>query len=238
MTPALVRGTVRHERRAPFRHGLQFRTYQWLIDIDRPPQIPGIVSFPPRDHFAGGASSLREAVESFAIAQGEVIHEGDHMLMLASGRSAGHVFDPLSVFWCIDPAGSVRWAILEIHNTYGDRHAHLLHLDDRGNASVTKEFYVSPFFPIDGRYDASLVLRDNHIAVSIRLIREDDLVFTASFVGVPVRVTFANVLRAAVRTPLATWQTSARIRFHGIWLWLRRLPVISRPTHETQAGFR
>ena len=36
------------------------------------------------------------------------------------------------------------------------RHAYLLHTDDRGRAQVPKEFYVSPFYPVDGRYRMSL----------------------------------------------------------------------------------
>lgn len=236
--PSLVRGTVHHERRTPWRHGLHFRTYQWLIDVDTPPRIRGLASFPVRDHFAGNAASLRAAATAFAEAQGEQVQQGDRILMLASARSAGHVFDPLTVFWCLDAGGGLRWAILEIHNTYGDRHAHLVHPDADGRASIAKAFYVSPFFPVDGRYDALLRLQDERVAVAIRLVREGETAFTASFVGTPVPVTRSNLVRAFLRTPFATWQTTIRIRIHGIWLWLRRLPVIHRPAHPMQAGFQ
>ena len=33
-----------------------------------------------------------------------------------------------------------------------------------------------------------------------------------------------------------TQRTSLLIRLHGVWLWLRRLPVIPRPAHEPQEG--
>ena len=235
--PALVRGTVRHMRHQPFRHGLRMHTYQWLIDVDAPPSLTPLVDFPVRDHFGGHAATLREAVTAFVRGQGGAVAADERILMLAGGRSFGHAFDPLSVFWGIGPEGDMRWAVLEIHNTYGDRHGHLVH-PERGRARVSKAFYVSPFFPIDGEYTSSLVLDHDRIAVSIVLERDGQTAFTASFVGTPLPISMANVARALVRTPLATWQTSLRIRVHGIWLWLRRLPVVPRPVHDPQVGFR
>ena len=50
----------------------------------------------------------------------------DRVLMLANARVLGHTFDPLSVFWCLRPDGSLRAVVFEVHNTYGERHAYLL----------------------------------------------------------------------------------------------------------------
>lgn len=233
--PALVRGEVRHLRRRPFRHGLNFKTYEWLVELDHS-DLPGGARLLPADHFGGEADNLREALVAFAASSGESVEPGDRLIMLASARSSGYVFNPLSVYWCLTESGHTRWAVLEIHNTYGDRHAHLLHPDDRGRAEIAKEFYVSPFFEISGSYKVALELDSERVLVSVNLHQEDELIFSASFAGSPVPATGLNRLRAAVRTPLATWQTMLRIRLHGIWLWLRRLPVVPRPEHEKQKG--
>ena len=45
--------------------------------------------------------------------------------MLANARIFGHVFDPLSVFWCYDGRGRLACVVAEVHNTYGERHAYL-----------------------------------------------------------------------------------------------------------------
>lgn len=236
--PSIVRGTVRHERRMPWRHGLSFKTYEWLIDLDAP--FPGSVlaRMSGRDHFGGSEESIRIAVERFAREHGEHVQPGDRLLMLASARSFGYVFNPLSVFWCIDHEQRVRWAILEIHNTYGDRHAHVIHLDDLGKSTVQKEFYVSPFFTIEGEYAVRAVVDPKHAHVSVNLHQNNALVFTASFSGTPVRATMLTLIRAALRTPFAAQQTMLRIKAHGIWLWLRRLPVVPRPEHKEQVGMR
>lgn len=236
--PAIVRGSVRHERRTPFRHGLSFRTYEWLIDLDQPFPDSVLARMSFEDHFGGTGPSLRAAVERFAREQGEEVLPGDRLLMLASARSFGYVFNPLSVYWCLDGHNRVRWAILEIHNTYGDRHAHLIHLDDLGKSRVKKEFYVSPFFTIAGEYAVRATLDTHHAHVSVNLHQDNVLVFTASFSGTPIRASGINVLRAAFRTPFAAQQTMVRIKAHGIWLWLRRLPVVQRPEHKEQVGMR
>jgi DUF1365 family protein len=44
------------------------------------------------------------------------------------------------------------------------------------------------------------------------------------------------VLRAVVRNPLPSQRVSALIRWHGIRLWLRRLPVVKRPPHSVPEG--
>lgn len=236
--PALVRGSVLHERRTPFRHGLKFRTYEWLVDLDQPLPHSPFARLESRDHFGGAAPTLRSAVEAFAAEHDADVRPGDRLLMLAAARSMGYVFNPLSVFWCIDPSNTVRWVLLEIHNTYGDRHVHLIHPDEQGRSEISKEFYVSPFFTIDGGYRVRTLLSTESAHVSVNLHQHDQLVFTASFTGKPVSASRWNRLRAACRTPLATYQTMLRIRFHGIWLWLRRLPVVKRPHHEEQAGMR
>jgi DUF1365 family protein len=41
-----------------------------------------------------------------------------------------------------------------------------------------------------------------------------------------------------ISMPFMTHRTSLLIRIHGVWLWLRRLPVVPRQAHRTQEGTR
>ena len=235
----LVRGKVLHQRRTPFKHGLKFTNYLWLVDLDEP--LPSSLSkkLLPKDHFGGEAISLKEAVVHFAKSRGEEVLKSDRLMMLASARTNKYVFNPLSVYWCLDSDGKCRWAILEIHNTYGDRHAHLIRPDSQGNARLDKEFYVSPFFKVEGEYKARAYLGQNDdqkVAVSVNLYQNNALVFTASFTGAQQEANTINRISAYMRTPFSTLQAMFRIRAHGIWLWLRRLPVVPRPNHPKQSG--
>ena len=66
--------------------------------------------------------------------------------MLTNARVLGHVFNPLTVYWCHHPDGTLACVVAEVHNTYGERHCYLLRTDAAGRARTAKEFYVSPFF--------------------------------------------------------------------------------------------
>ena len=228
-------GETRHHRLVPFTHRIKVRSYLWLIDVDAIPQT-FLAKWTPKDHFGGKATSLREAVETFAEANEAKVESGDRILMLAAPRSFGYVFNPLSVYYCVTSSGEIRFAILEIHNTYGERHAHLLYPDTKGDAGVEKQFYVSPFFEVRGRYEVKLRLDESKIVSVVNLFQDEKLVFSATFAGAPRPATLSNRIKAAIRTPFSNFQTTARIRLHGVYLWARRLPVVKRPAHPAPKG--
>ncbi len=233
--PSLVVGEVRHQRRVPIRHTVRMRTHLWLVDLDALAGRPSR-GFRVADHFGGDGASIASQLREYAAALGEPVGPDDRLVMLAAPRLAGHVFNPLSVHWCLTPAGRVRFAVLEIHNTYGERHAQLVRLDDGERATVAKEFYVSPFFAVSGAYRVRLQLRPDRVHVAIVLDDEEgNPVFTAAFRGIPKPATRRARVAAFARTPFATLQTSARIRWHGVRLWAR-LPVQARPRHTPPWG--
>jgi DUF1365 family protein len=107
---------------------------------------------------------------------------------------------------------------------------------ERSPARVDKEFYVSPFFAVEGRYDITTRLTGSAVAVAISLTQGEERVFTASVHGDLQPATRRRVLRVVARTPFPSQRVSALIRWHGIRLWLRRLPVVARPPHVPSKG--
>jgi DUF1365 family protein len=158
--------------------------------------------------------------------------------MLANARAAGYVFDPLTTYFCFDADGALEGVLAEVHNTYGERHCYPLDVVRQMPARVDKEFYVSPFFAVEGRYDIRTRLTGSTVAVAISLTQGEDTVFNASVSGSLVPATRARVLRAVARNPLPSHRVSALIRWHGVRLWLRRLPVVARAPHRVPEGLR
>ncbi|MGH4031534.1 DUF1365 domain-containing protein [Actinomycetota bacterium Odt1-20B] len=233
--PALYRCTIRHVRTVPVRHALRHRTYMWLIDPDHPPQLPRglrvLARFDARDHFTGGQPSLRARLDAFLAGEG-VDLDGGPVVMLTHARVFGYVFNPLTLYWCHGGDGRLRCVVAEVHNTYGERHAYLLGPDGAGRACADKEFYVSPFFPVDGRYRMRLPRPGERLDLTVQLERDGGRPFTATVRGSRREVTAGVLLRLALRHPCATLAVSAAIRLHGIRLALRGLPVQPRPAHR------
>ncbi|GES28171.1 DUF1365 domain-containing protein [Streptomyces angustmyceticus] len=238
-TPALYTCLVSHTRTAPVRHSLRHRTYMWLVDLDRLPQLPAVLRplarFDARDHFDGTAPTIRAGLERFLTSRG-VRLEGGRVLMLAHARVLGHVFNPLTLYWCHDPGGAPLCVVAEVHNTYGERHCYLLHTDAQGRAETAKDFYVSPFFPVDGAYRMRLPEPAARLDLTVQLRRGDARPFTATVRGTRRPATPRHLLATVLRHPWSTAAVSAGIRRHGIALFLRGLRVQPRPRHRIQEG--
>ncbi|MFJ5269563.1 DUF1365 domain-containing protein [Streptomyces sp. NPDC088358] len=141
-TPALYPCTVSHVRTAPIRYVLRHRTYMWLTDPDHPPRLPlplrPLAGFDPRDHFDGDLPTIRAGLDRFLAGHG-IDLRGGPVTMLTHARVLGHVFNPLTLYWCHDPGGAPRCVVAEVHNTYGERHCYLLLPDDGGTAREQRD---------------------------------------------------------------------------------------------------
>ena len=74
--------------------------------------------------------------------------------MAANARALRLLLQPDQRLLVLRPRrGALAGVIVEVHNTYGGRHAYLVHPDEQGRARVDKALYVSPFHGTDGWYD-------------------------------------------------------------------------------------
>ena len=62
---------------------------------------------------------------------------------------------------------SLTRMIAEVHNTYGQRHRYLLRTDDAGRAETEKQFYVSPFNQVQGRYEMRLPIPGDDLRIDL-----------------------------------------------------------------------
>jgi uncharacterized protein len=235
--PLLYECRITHARLTPVRNTFTYRTYLWLVDLDRLPRTRRLAAFEARDHLGDPRRTIRANVDSY-LRSNDIDLGGGQVLMLAHARVFGYVFNPLTLFWCHRADGTLGCVIAEVHNTYGQRHAYLLHTDDRGRARVPKEFYVSPFYPVDGSYLMSLPRPGPRLALNISLARPDGTRFTAGVRGTATRAGPRALVHSVMRHPWSTAVVSARIRWQGIKLYLRGLRPVPRPPHVSQEEVR
>jgi DUF1365 family protein len=221
-----------------------YTTCYWLIDVDNPPALPRALRpftrFDAGDHLGSPDAGLADNVRATLAEHGLA---AERILLLTCPRVAGHVFNPLSVFYCFaapTPGGSAELiaVIAEVHNTYGGRHVYVLRPDDAGRDTVGKEFYVSPFLPMGGTYLMRTPIPGEQLSVSIALRQGGQTPFVATLTGRGRPITTRSAITALLRWPLLTLRTAALIRWQGIRLWLRRVPVQPRPADATAKGRR
>jgi predicted NAD/FAD-binding protein/DUF1365 family protein len=224
----IFRTTIRHTRHTPFTRTFENHSHVWVVDLDALPdhgrRAVALGRIEARDHLGDPELSLRANVEAF-LANSDIHLGGGRILLAAQPRAWGYCFNPISVFWCFEASGALAATIVEVHNTYGDRHAYLLHTDAYGKANVEKAMYVSPFHGTDGTYTVVAPIPDDRLHIAVSLHSDDGAVFSASVVGTPTQ-------GQAPQAALASLRGALLIRAHGVWLWIRRLPVQPRPKHH------
>jgi hypothetical protein len=224
--PALYDVTIRHTRTTPIRNAFRYRSFCWLVDADNPPRLrwPArlLARFDDRDHL-----DVRQSLRAEGI-------EADRVLMLANARTLGYVFNPISVYWCYSGA-ALAAVVAEVHNTYGGRHAYVLRPDALGLAETAKQLYVSPFYPVDGRYRLHVPEPGERLSLSITLQRPDGEPFSATMAGERRPATMRSLLRMWWRYPLAPLRITALIRWQGLRLWRRGLEIVPRENNACSA---
>ncbi|GAA3440345.1 hypothetical protein GCM10018954_099680 [Kutzneria kofuensis] len=123
---ALYDVEVAHSRRERIDYAFKHRVFLWLVDLDELPALPRwlrpFARFQSRDHLGVPTRTIRQNLDAYLADHGI---RCSRILMLANARSLGHVFNPLTVFWCYNDA-ALACVVAEVHNTYGERHCYLL----------------------------------------------------------------------------------------------------------------
>lgn len=242
----LYEGRVVHDRRTPVRHLFRYGVYMWLVDLDELAALDrrlwafgadrrAVTTIRSRDHLGDARRSIRENVEAYLALHG-IDLEGGPVQLLTNARVLGYVFNPLSVFYCRGPGGEVRCVIAEVHNTHGERHCYLLHPGERGRAETEKEFYVSPFLTVDGRYRMTFAPPGDRLAIQMSLEQEGGRVFAASLTGTRLPLTNRSLGRMLFRYPLMTAKVTTLIHLQGLRLHRRGIAHVRRPRHARQEG--
>jgi uncharacterized protein len=240
----MYEGHVVHERRTALRNLFRYSVYMWLVDLDELAELDrrlwafghdrrGLTTIRARDHLGDPGRSIKANLLAYLDAHG-VDLEGGRVSLLTNARVLGYVFNPLSVYYCHAAGGELRCVVAEVHNTYGERHCYLLEPGERGRAEAGKEFYVSPFLTVDGRYRMSVPAPGERLSVQMALHQEGRRVFSASLTGRRLPLTNATVARVLARHPLMTARVTSLIHLQGVKLWLRGAARVPRPPHAPQ----
>jgi DUF1365 family protein len=238
MRSHLVEGTVRHRRARPVEYALEHDVFYLALDLDEVDEVArrirlisrnrrNVLEFRDADHWPEPAGDLRQAVLAHLRAEGED-PTGWRITLVASLRVFGYVFNPASFYLCRDAAGVLRVVIVEVHNTpHLERHLYTLRPRDDGRrfvAPMDKDFYVSPFIDIDGRYTVHVQDEPSRLRIAINLRQDGAPLLATSLVLTRRRLTNRSVLRMLLRHPLSTQRTVGLIYIHAWRLWRKGVP--------------
>jgi DUF1365 family protein len=233
---------VMHRRLFPVQYRFSYRVFSLLLDLDALDQVPpllrigegfGLLHFSAKDHGPRDGSALRPWADRLLRQQGIEL-EGGRIRLLCMPRVLGFGFNPLSLWYCEHADGSLRAALAEVSNTFGDSHFYLL--ADGGKPlgwpvreKATKCFYVSPLMEMGHEYQFRLAEPAEKLGVFIRQFHADGrLELVATQTGDGEALTQRALWRALARTPLMSFKVMAAIHWQALKIWLRGAPYVPK----------
>jgi hypothetical protein len=240
---ALYEGTVRHRRMTVRKREFRYGIHMAYVDLDELPRLlggslasprPGIVRFRRSDYFGDPAADLADSVRD-EVERLTGAWPGGPVRLLANLRAFGHCFNPVSFYYCFEPAGERVEAVLaEVTNTpWGERHAYALSRSD-GDARVLsgrseKLLHVSPFMGMDHEYEWRVGVPGERLSVHIESHREGRPTFDATLNLERRELSRGSLASATARHPMNTVHVLARIYGQALRLKLRGVPVYPHP---------
>jgi len=239
-------GQVRHARLKPKRHAFAYPTYFLMLPLrqlqsegakaELAVNRRGALSFFDVDHGDGRAPAQGGALAWFTeLLQQEGVNDADGEIWLQTfPRVWGYTFKPVSFWYAHRTDGSLAAIMAEVHNTFGERHCYLLDAPRYGQTlTARKVFHVSPFCAIEGHYRFRFMraLHQGQERIVARVEHDDDAgpLIETSWSGVLQPATAAALRLALWRFPLMTFGVVARIHWHALQLWLKRVPFWHKP---------
>ena len=244
---AFYEGVTWHERHVPFHR--RFSAKMWLayFDVDEIPQIDDELKllstrrfrplqFRRKDYFDHPEQHLGDAVRNYILD-----HTGEHIdgkvFLLSQLRTWGWCFNPLSLYYCFDAAGELRWIIAEVTNTpWKERTTYLLPVRDGGvlDYEEDKQMHVSPLWPMSQRYRFNLTSPAEKISVRIENIATEgpnagDVVHAAGLELKRVALNDRNLLSLLVRRAALTHRVTLGIHRHAALIKMRGATFYSHP---------
>jgi len=252
-------GEVRHTRLRPARNQFNYPTYFLMLPMRRLREAPsatlkrnrfGLISFFDRDHGAGGADSLAW-LDALLAREGIVDATGEAWLHCYP-RVLGFTFKPVSFWYCHRTDGSLAAVVVEVNNTFGERHCYLLSGNELAfgrELRATKVFHVSPFCAVAGSYRFRFMRTGANPAAPpephppmqpvrnvvdrtvARIDHHDEqgLLIQTSVSGWLRPMTPARVRAAFFGMPLMTLGVILRIHWQALKLAWKRVPFFAKP---------
>lgn len=241
LNSCLYECTVMHHRLSPKKHHFRYRIFMLALDLDEIDQLDrrlfgfsrnrwNLYTFRDRDHLTLPGlehATVRDNLHAWLEEQGVKLPTDSRIQLITLPRVLGHIFNPVSFYFCLDSAGAPLCAVVEVGNTFREMKPYLLRepvAKETFRLVTPKHFYVSPFSDLDLCFDFKLRLPGDLLDIHIDDRKGEERVLLSALTGRRAALTSLRLWWFALKYPLITLKVIALIHWHALLLWMRRLP--------------
>ena len=178
-------------------------------------------------------SWVKQILERYSIENIETI------VLLSHPAILGYVFNPASFWLCFDQENQLICAICEVTNRSKQKHHYVCVQPDcepitkNQWLSARKDFYVSPFFPVEGEYKFRFDVQSSALRIDIHYYIQHKLQFTSYIKSRAIEFSEKNLLKAFFAMPFTTLKTTFLIHYQAAKLFLKAITFRKCPQAQT-----
>ena len=249
----IIEGEVRHTRMLPKHHGFSVAAFCLRLQINAPNLMDessrfgnwfglnkkAVFSVRAADYgtaahdgeFASAVKQVKDLITSAKL----TVPEGD-IFLHTFPRILGYVFNPVSFWYFHNKDGSLGCMVCEVNNTFGERHFYVLDGKTSGlikqgeELTARKEFHVSPFFAVEGRYRFRFMITDHRSVARIDLDNDEGHALSTSISGERKEPTQALWKSLLWRYRWFTVGVIVKIHWEALKLFSKGIRFFSKPT--------
>lgn len=233
MISRIYTGILTHTRTHPVHHSFRYSVYMLGLDLGDLKHLhetipwfgynrSRVCSVWDQDYLDPKGGPMVEKLEKL-LDQADCPGASAAIYLLTTPRILRMGFNPINIFWCFGPSGSIRGVVIEVRNTYREIQPYVLrdhHLipSARGNGShyrFAKQLFVSPFNGVEGVYDLRLGMPGEDLEVDLDLVCAGQAVVRARLHLRGARLEAATLRRTLSRYPLTAAASLPRIVFQA-----------------------
>lgn len=217
----------------------KYRVFYLCLDLDKLEELersipiisskrPNIYRLHPADYINFDRNSIKENVMAW-LSEFGFKQRVERIQLITLPRTFGYNFNPICFF--IIYSHGVRYALIEVNNTFGEAKMFWAGaLDDQGRATtkLPKDFYVSPFIPLDTQFHFKLRFNPQGFQAHVWSKDQEKTYLHAGLSTVSKPLTTGSLLATIFRYPLITIKVILGIHYEAGKLFIRRLPYLKK----------
>ena len=231
MNTKIIISSIVHKRYDKIQHFFKYKVPSLFIDLDELEVIRSkskifsinsfnIFSFYEKDHGYRDGRSLDQFIKD-KLKSCNIKYNKLKIKILCFPRIFGYVFNPLSIIYCYDKDKLIS-IFYEVKNTSNEQHTYFFSRGQKNNQitlkhECDKNFYVSPFIGMKGKYYFTNKLTNDYLNIIIDLYDSNNKkILMAAQSGKFTAFKASKLLKYNLLNPLLGFKVMSAILFEAI----------------------
>lgn len=153
--------------------------------------------------------------------------EIEKVYILTNLRNFGHIFNPVSFYYCYDKNGVFRVLFSEVNNTFLDQKIYYILIDDENKEIFTsrqrKNYYISPFLSYENYLEWKFDKPSKTFMMNINSLEWEKIDLKTVLVWKRKEINNLILLWIQIRYPLMTIRVIFLIHYQALKLFLKKV---------------